>query len=153
MAKRSKSQTELTINQIMDEALKQILTIGFDAMSYTTLSEATGISRTGISHHFPKKTDFLLKLDDRIGSMFIDSLDFSSVEQLKSSWKAALEKPKYKATLKLFFNLCGNKPEHFNRFKAISDTHENALTSLGKTGEDTIYDLIGYSALYLFQAD
>ncbi|MGB5144806.1 MAG: TetR/AcrR family transcriptional regulator, partial [Shewanella indica] len=35
MAKRSKAQTELTINQIMDEALKQILTIGFEAMSYT----------------------------------------------------------------------------------------------------------------------
>lgn len=48
MAKRSRVQTEQTINQIMDEALRQILTIGFETMSYTTLSEATGISRTEI---------------------------------------------------------------------------------------------------------
>ena len=82
MAKRSRVETEQTVNQILDEALKQILTIGFDAMSYTTLSNATGISRTGISHHFPKKTEFLVRLDHRIGQLFVDALNFDSLSSL-----------------------------------------------------------------------
>ena len=79
MAKRSRVETEQTVNQILDEALKQILTIGFDAMSYTTLSTATGISRTGISHHFPKKTEFLVRLDHRIGQLFVDSVKIRDI--------------------------------------------------------------------------
>lgn len=43
MAKRSRVQTEQTINQIMDEALRQILTIGFETMSYTTLSDRKSV--------------------------------------------------------------------------------------------------------------
>ncbi|GAL03337.1 transcriptional regulator LuxT [Photobacterium aphoticum] len=54
MPKRSKEDTEITIQTIMDAVVDQILTLGYDKMSYTTLSKQTGISRTGISHHFPK---------------------------------------------------------------------------------------------------
>ncbi|MBE8167463.1 MAG: TetR/AcrR family transcriptional regulator [Shewanella sp.] len=149
MAKRSKSQTELTINQIMDEALKQILTIGFDAMSYTTLSEATGISRTGISHHFPKKTDFLVKLDDKIGSMFIDSLDFSDTNKLEKSWMDALDRPKSRATLRLFFSLCGSSCNRVKLFKAVVQARESAIEALGTSGENCINLLLGRSAIIL----
>ena len=44
-------------------------------MSYTTLSQQTGVSRTGISHHFPKKTDFTEALDGRIFKLFIEHLN------------------------------------------------------------------------------
>lgn len=66
MPKRSKEDTEITIQTIMDAVVDQILTLGYDKMSYTTLSNQTGISRTGISHHFPKKQDFANALDGRI---------------------------------------------------------------------------------------
>lgn len=55
MPKRSKEDTEITIQKIMDAVVDQLLRLGYDRMSYTTLSQQTGVSRTGISHHFPKK--------------------------------------------------------------------------------------------------
>ncbi|MCL2918048.1 TetR family transcriptional regulator [Shewanella litorisediminis] len=149
MAKRSKVQTEQTINQIMDEALKQILSIGFDAMSYTTLSEATGISRTGISHHFPKKTDFLVRLDARIGRLFMAALDFSSVEALERSWMQAMRESHYRAVLKLFFSLCGSAERDVTLFRAISGARESAMLELGTQGERTINQLLGRAAVML----
>lgn len=58
MPKRSKEETEITIQKIMDAVVDQLLRLGYDKMSYTTLSQQTGVSRTGISHHFPKKNRF-----------------------------------------------------------------------------------------------
>ncbi|MBT1444367.1 TetR family transcriptional regulator [Shewanella sp. JM162201] len=149
MAKRSKVQTEQTINQIMDEALKQILSIGFDAMSYTTLSEATGISRTGISHHFPKKTDFLVKLDARIGRLFLAALDFSGIEALERSWMQAMRESHYRAVLKLFFSLCGSSEREITLFRAVANARENAIIELGAAGEKTINQLLGRTAVML----
>lgn len=42
MPKRSKEDTEITIQTIMDAVVDQILTLGYDKMSYTTLSKQTG---------------------------------------------------------------------------------------------------------------
>ena len=78
MPKRSKEDTEITVQKIMDAVVDQLLRLGYDKMSYTTLSQQTGVSRTGISHHFPKKTDFTNALDGRIFSMFIDNEDFEA---------------------------------------------------------------------------
>ncbi|QSX29378.1 TetR family transcriptional regulator [Shewanella cyperi] len=149
MAKRSKVQTEQTINQIMDEALKQILTIGYEAMSYTTLSEATGISRTGISHHFPKKMDFLVRLDARIGRLFVAALDFSSAEALERSWLVAMHEPHYRAVMRLFFSLCGYGAGEMTLFRAVHGARETALLELGMVGEKTINCLLGRTAIML----
>ncbi|MGZ9897250.1 TetR family transcriptional regulator [Shewanella gaetbuli] len=151
MAKRSRVETEQTINHILDEALKQILSIGFEAMSYTTLSNATGISRTGISHHFPKKTEFLVRLDHRIGQFFVAALDFSSIERLEISWKKALELAENRAVLRLFFRLCGTKGESVTYFTAVKTAQETALSQLGSEGECCIKQLIGDSALLLLE--
>ncbi len=78
MPKRSKEDTEITIQTIMDAVVDQILTLGYDKMSYTTLSKQTGISRTGISHHFPKKQDFAKALDGRIFRLFVEKLDLDN---------------------------------------------------------------------------
>lgn len=149
MAKRSRVQTEQTINQIMDEALKQILTIGFETMSYTTLSEATGISRTGISHHFPRKSDFLVRLDGRIGHLFVAALDFSSQENLEASWMQAMQEEHFRAVLKLFFSLCGGANNDITLFRAVSSARQYAISELGLVGDRTINHLLGRSALIL----
>lgn len=74
MPKRSKEDTEITIQKIMDAVIDQLLRLGYDKMSYTTLSQQTGVSRTGISHHFPKKTDFTAALDGRIFRLLLSAL-------------------------------------------------------------------------------
>ncbi|WP_299804191.1 TetR family transcriptional regulator [uncultured Shewanella sp.] len=149
MAKRSKIQTEQTVQQILDEAMKQILEIGYDAMSYSTLSQATGISRTGISHHFPYKVDFLKQLDSRIGHLFIDRLDFSCIQSLQNSWKASLKLPYFIAIIRLYFSICGSQQVNINRYRAISLASEKALTELGEQGRLLVNALVGQSALLL----
>ncbi|WP_394131823.1 TetR/AcrR family transcriptional regulator [Shewanella maritima] len=149
MAKRSRAETERTVNFILDEALKQLLTIGFEAMSYTTLSNATGISRTGISHHFPRKTEFLTKLDMRIGQLFVDELNFSSIAKLEQSWDLAMAKPQHSAVLRLFFSLCGANQKSIGFFTAIEHAKELAGIELGDEGERCINHLIGKSAVVL----
>ncbi|MEZ9629342.1 transcriptional regulator [Vibrio breoganii] len=105
MPKRSKEDTEITINKIMDAVVEQLLTIGYDKMSYTTLSHATGVSRTGISHHFPKKTDFTTALDGRIYKLFLEHLDLESgLQGFSQSWMDSLEKPQFLAILRLMFH-------------------------------------------------
>lgn len=151
MAKRSRVETELTVNQILDEAFKQILTIGFDEMSYTTLSTAIGVSRTGISHHFPRKTEFLVRLEHRIEQFFVESLDFSSIESLELSWGKALQHKEYKAVLKLFFSLCSRNDDSIDYFKAVNTAKEMATTKLGENGGKCISQLVGYSAFLLLE--
>ena len=41
MPKRSKEDTEITIQKIMDAVVDQLLRLGYDKMSYTTLSQQT----------------------------------------------------------------------------------------------------------------
>ena len=149
MAKRSKAQTEQTIKQILDEALQQVLSIGYESMSYTTLSEATGISRTGISHHFPRKAEFLIRLDANIAGLFINDLDFSTSAALEKSWMKAIESHRFCAILRLFFSLCGYSSKDITMFKASDMARDTAISNLGPQGEGVFNDLLGRSAVVL----
>ncbi|MEH6532704.1 MAG: TetR/AcrR family transcriptional regulator [Photobacterium frigidiphilum] len=105
MPKRSKEDTEITIQTIMDAVVDQILRLGYDKMSYTTLSKQTGISRTGISHHFPKKQDFANALDGRIFRLFVERLNLENgLDAFVASWVEALEDEKFRAILRLLFH-------------------------------------------------
>ncbi|USD66802.1 TetR/AcrR family transcriptional regulator [Vibrio sp. SCSIO 43136] len=128
MPKRSKEDTEITIQTIMDAVVDQLIHLGYDKMSYTTLSQQTGISRTGISHHFPKKTDFTASLDSRIYQMFLSHLNLSSdVAGFRQSWINALESREFTAILKLIFH----------HTVSSENTHPFA-----KAGLDRIYGLV-----------
>lgn len=149
MAKRSKVQTKQTVQQILDEAMKQIFELGYDSMSYSTLSDATGISRTGISHHFPRKSDFLTRLDSQIADIFIERLDFSSIQSLQTTWKESLTQANFRAIIRLFFFLCGSQQINMNRYQAISLASETAFEKMGDQGRLLVNALVGQSALVL----
>ncbi len=128
MPKRSKEDTEITVQTIMDAVVEQLITLGYDKMSYTTLSQQTGISRTGISHHFPKKTDFTAALDGRIYKMFVEHLTLNvDLDSFKNSWLAALHNREFLAILRLLFH-----------HTVVSETTH----SFAKAGIERLYDLI-----------
>lgn len=129
MPKRSKEDTEITIQKIMDAVVDQLLRLGYDRMSYTTLSQLTGVSRTGISHHFPKKTDFTAALDARIFKMFVEHLRFDKgLATFSDSWMTALENAEFVAILKLLFH----------HIVATENAHEFATN-----GIDRLYKMVG----------
>lgn len=151
MPKRSKEDTLVTINLILDTATKQLLDGGYDKMSYTTLSKETGVSRTGISHHFPKKTDFLEALQGRLLKLFSDQLDFKhDLESFKSSWTHALDKKNFSAIMSLILSQIskGDREQLFAR-SFILHVNQASSSIFGDEAEEAINKLIGMSFVKL----
>ncbi|MGR5062934.1 TetR/AcrR family transcriptional regulator [Photobacterium sp. DNB22_13_2] len=151
MPKRSKEDTEITIQTIMDAVVDQILTLGYDKMSYTTLSKQTGISRTGISHHFPKKQDFATALDGRIFRIFVEKLDLDNgLTGFTSSWIAALDDEKFKATLRLLFHHIASS-ETTSEFakRGIDRLYSLCLERFGEDSQKELEWLLGKSLISL----
>ncbi|NOH79602.1 TetR/AcrR family transcriptional regulator [Vibrio sp. RE86] len=151
MPKRSKEDTLMTINLILDTVTRQLLENGYDAMSYTTLSKETGVSRTGISHHFPKKTDFLDALQGRLLKQFSDHIDFKNdLEKFESSWDLALEKKNFRAILCLILSQIskGEREQMFAR-TFIVHLHQTATAIFGDDAKHIVDGLIGRSFIKL----
>lgn len=105
MPKKNRAETRVTIQKISDAVTDQLLRLGYDKMSYTTLSQQTGISRTGISHHFPKKVDFMTELDSRIYGMLIAHLELDGeLNQFSESWISSLRQPEFVSILRALFH-------------------------------------------------
>ncbi|MGX9994937.1 TetR/AcrR family transcriptional regulator [Vibrio sp. JZG120] len=151
MPKRSKEDTEITIQKIMDAVVDQLLRLGYDKMSYTTLSQQTGISRTGISHHFPKKTDFTAALDGRIFKMFIEHLEFDKgLSAFSQSWIKALEEAEFLAILRLLFHHIVTA-ENAQEFAAngIDRLYKMVESQFGAGGDKELEWLIGRSLIQM----
>ncbi len=149
MPKRSKEDTEITIQKIMDAVVDQLLRLGYDKMSYTTLSQQTGVSRTGISHHFPKKTDFTAALDGRIFKMFVDHLEFEKgLNDFSDSWVQALENPEFLAILRLLFHhiVTADNAHEFAQ-NGIDRLYKMAESQFGEGSDKELEWLIGRSLI------
>ncbi|GAD32460.1 putative transcriptional regulator LuxT [Photobacterium leiognathi lrivu.4.1] len=151
MPKRSKEDTEITIQTIMDAVIDQILTLGYDKMSYTTLSNQTGISRTGISHHFPKKQDFAHALDGRIYQLFVDKLDLTGdLASFSASWSVALDDEKFRAILRLLFHhISSAETSHEFAHRGIERLFTLCEERYGQQSIDELERLLGRSLIRL----
>lgn len=151
MPKRSKEETLITINRILDTASHQLLTIGYDKMSYTTLSEETGISRTGVSHHFPKKTDFLTALEGRFLKKVVELLVLDrSPADFEESWKTALQNKTFLAIFRLMFHhsIVQSEESDFSN-RAFTLISNKVAHDLGENTERQFEWLIGITLLEL----
>ncbi len=151
MPKRSKEDTEVTIKTIMDAVVDQLLRLGYDKMSYTTLSQQTGVSRTGISHHFPKKTDFVLALDGRIFNLFVEYLDLEhGSDVFADSWLKGLENEEFLAILRLFFHhtVAADRAEEF-AYSGVQRMYKLANEKLGEGSDKQVEWLIGKSLIVM----
>ncbi|HAS6346731.1 TetR/AcrR family transcriptional regulator [Vibrio sp. IRLE0018] len=153
MPKRSKEDTEITIQKIMDAVVDQLLRLGYDKMSYTTLSQQTGVSRTGISHHFPKKTDFTAALDGRIFKLFVEHLEFNKgLDEFSNSWIIALEDEQFRAILRLLFHhIVIAERAHEFAANGIDRLYKMAESQFGEGSEKELEWLFGKSLVRISQ--
>ncbi|MBR9788332.1 MAG: TetR/AcrR family transcriptional regulator [Vibrionaceae bacterium] len=151
MPKRSKEDTEVTIQKIMDAVVDQLLRLGYDKMSYTTLSQQTGVSRTGISHHFPKKTDFTAALDARIFKMLVEHLKFDrGLDTFSDSWITALEDAEFVAILKLLFHhIVTTENPHEFATNGIDRLYKMVDSQFGAGSDKELEWLIGRSLIQM----
>lgn len=146
MAKKTKEETLITIECILEETMKQLLHIGYEEMSYTTLSEATGISRTGISHHFPKKSDFTMALKGRIFHILFQHLDTKgSLQEFEDSWKVAINNSEFIALITLIFHqLTSHSTEQFGS-TAIEHITSIIVEIFGDDATKCVDSLLGFT--------
>ncbi len=64
-----------TRDRILDAAQSLIARVGSNGMSYKHLSDAVGIRKASVHHHFPTKTDLLVGLVERYGGEVAGRLD------------------------------------------------------------------------------
>lgn len=150
MARRTHEDTQITINTILDVATEQLITLGYEKMSYTTLSDQTGISRTGISHHFAKKVDIPRALQGRLLKMMMDKLDLSDNEAaFISSWKHHFNDAEFMAIwrLALLMTVCERHTPYLNEIQTQIDSV--ASFKLNKSCQRTIEWLIGVTLINL----
>ncbi|MDC0611439.1 TetR/AcrR family transcriptional regulator [Vibrio sp.] len=153
MPKRSKEDTEITVKVITEAVVEQLLTIGYDKMSYTTLSEQTGVSRTGISHHFPKKIDFVDTVSDEIVQKLKGYLDFShGVNGLRTSWKFALSDERFVAIVRLLMQhiVMTERSVSFAQ-KVLNMLYSTASERIGSDGHDEMERLLGHSLVVMLE--
>ncbi|EKO3564728.1 TetR family transcriptional regulator [Vibrio metschnikovii] len=156
MPKRSKEDTEITIQRIMDAVIDQLLRLGYDKMSYTTLSQQTGVSRTGISHHFPKKTDFALALESKIFHQFTEHLELEQgLNEFAESWLKALRTtPAFMATLRLLFQhvVMAERAEFFSA-QMMTRLYKLVDDKWGPQSRQQLEWLIGKSIIAMSELD
>ncbi|MFA0037844.1 TetR/AcrR family transcriptional regulator [Vibrio sp. 10N.261.52.A1] len=155
MAKRSKIDTCRTIQLILDTSCHQLLTVGYQNMSYTTLSQATKISRTGISHHFPKKTDFLMALEGRFLKLLVDHLTINEgSDALELSWQKALQSKEFTAILRLVFHHSVIRSETCHFSQRLMDNFVKVITShAGTQANKQVERLLGVSLVHIAKHD
>ncbi|MFN1534011.1 MULTISPECIES: TetR/AcrR family transcriptional regulator [Vibrio harveyi group] len=150
MARRTKEDTQITINTILDVATEQLIKLGYEKMSYTTLSEQSGISRTGISHHFAKKADIPRALQGRLLKIMADKLNMSGNEKdFIDSWEHAFGDEAFMAIWRLAFlmTVCEHHTPYLNEIQTQIETV--ASFKLNKSCQRTIEWLIGVTLLSL----
>ena len=79
-----------TRTRILDAAQDLIQRIGANAMSYQHVSQAVGIRKASIHHHFPKKEDLLEATIERYSGQFFGWLD--DIASSKASAPAKLQR-------------------------------------------------------------
>ncbi|HSS97391.1 MAG TPA: TetR/AcrR family transcriptional regulator [Terriglobales bacterium] len=76
-----------TRTRILDAAQDLIQRIGANAMSYQHISEAVGIRKASIHHHFPKKEDLLEATIQRYSGQFFIWLDDIALSKVSAPVK------------------------------------------------------------------
>lgn len=76
-----------TRTRILDAAQDLIQRIGANAMSYQHISDAVGIRKASIHHHFPKKEDLLEATIQRYSSQFFGWLDDIALSKVSAPVK------------------------------------------------------------------
>ncbi len=89
-----------TRRRILDAAQELIQRVGANGMSYQHISEAVGIRKASIHHHFPTKEDLIEALLDRYNREFLGRLDRILAASQPAPWKLARYMGLFEATLK-----------------------------------------------------
>ncbi|MGF1701250.1 TetR/AcrR family transcriptional regulator [Photobacterium makurazakiensis] len=84
-------KSEKTAQRIIDSTLEMVEKKGWEQVSFTNLSQSTGISRSGITRLFPYRKDLFKLVCTQIPIVIDDVIDFTNEETIWESWIIAMK--------------------------------------------------------------
>ncbi|MFV8460531.1 TetR/AcrR family transcriptional regulator [Vibrio campbellii] len=150
MSRITKAQKLENQKQYDEIVLKLFLAEGHEALTYTRVAQAVGISLTTLQGYYPTTRAIRSVLHQPMLSIVIESLEFSSEEAFLQSWQNALGNEQFLYVIKLmFFHASQVKsPEEFN-ISSDGAFKNKMLESFGTDSIRIIETVVGRSMLYL----
>ena len=134
---------EDTKNKILDVAQDLIQRLGVNAMSYHHISEAVGIRKASIHHHFPTKEDLLIEVLKRYQVRFTKIVDQIVNSDLSPSTKLRRYMELFEATLQEGNHdkacLCGMLGAELT---TIGSSSAELVKSFYKENEDELVEIL-----------
>ena len=132
-----------TKNKILDVAQDLIQRLGVNAMSYHHISEAVGIRKASIHHHFPTKEDLLIEVLKRYQVGFTKIVDQIVNSDLSPSTKLRRYMELFEATLQEGNHdkacLCGMLGAELT---TIGSSSAELVKSFYKENEDKLVEIL-----------
>ena len=132
-----------TKNKILDVAQDLIQRLGVNAMSYHHISEAVGIRKASIHHHFPTKEDLLIEVLKRYQVGFTKIVDQIVNSDLSPSTKLRRYMELFEATLQEGNHdkacLCGMLGAELT---TIGSSSAELVKSFYKENEDELVEIL-----------
>lgn len=91
MGRASIAEAKKTKQKIIDAAFHITMKEGFERLTFTSLSNHCGISRSGINRHFPKKSDLIISLEPLLSNIMLSQMNFESTSKFYVSWVDGLK--------------------------------------------------------------
>jgi AcrR family transcriptional regulator len=133
LVRRSKADTEKTIDELLDSAIKLFIRQGYSAVTLEQIAAGIGMTRGAFYHHFRSKEDILNALIKRERSSFENRLEELFSEKLPP--EKHLQKILDHIISNFFDNKRFNRFIHFTWFKIESSLIENKFFYQGATNE------------------
>jgi len=134
---------EDTKSKILDVAQDLIQRLGVNAMSYHHISEAVGIRKASIHHHFPRKEDLLVEVLKRYQAGFTKVVDQIVNSDLSPSTKLRRYMELFEATLQEGNHdkacLCGMLGAELT---TIGSSSAELVKSFYKENEDKLVEIL-----------
>jgi len=136
-------KTEDTKSKILDVAQDLIQRLGINAMSYHHISQAVGIRKASIHHHFPRKEDLLVEVLKRYQARFTKVVDQIVNSDLSPSTKLRRYMELFEATLQEGNHdkacLCGMLGAELT---TIGSSSAELVKSFYKENEDKLVEIL-----------
>ncbi|MHA2940408.1 TetR/AcrR family transcriptional regulator [Vibrio sp. RC27] len=142
MGRASSAEAELTRQKIVEAAFDLTMHEGFEALTFTKLSIKSGVSRSGINRHFPKKKDLLVVLEPKLTEVLMSHMNFDSPESFYSAWTDSLtNKARFRSAVLAAGPIIPTERGIKNLRRLIQGNEKEVM--------DCIYMCIGYAVVNL----
>jgi len=146
MAKSTQKQALVTEKRIHQAIVDIFMDKGWEAISYGSIANHTGLSRGGVQRIVPNKDAMLGAFQGQVSDYVSEQLDFTNDSLLTESWESALENSQFRNCIKFFIGAVSTDSPGKELARKDFDNFSD------KIGKEKMQSLIGLSVYRLLDS-